>query len=312
MKNKAFIHIGFPKTATTTLQKNIFPIIPDLEYLGLYDRDDTELNKYSVSEDIIEQIIKMPHIEFKIKTKPLANKGKDILFSEENIITETLIPTSKNISLSKRTQDLTSSLRNIIYYFKNYETHVILSTRKQTELIPSFYAQHYYKRFRHISETNTLSKYIEYILATPEYASLYDYDIIYSLLCEMLDKEQAHLLPMELIKENNRYIKTIEDIFNRRVNDIKVEKQNARRTNGFHYSDNPYNLERLLKKTTHRNKRLSNSLLRKIGLPKYFTPKFKLTNSEIESIKILYNESNRSLKLKTSEALENLNYYEET
>ena len=34
MNKKIFIHIGFPKTASTFLQKNIFPNIEGINYLG--------------------------------------------------------------------------------------------------------------------------------------------------------------------------------------------------------------------------------------------------------------------------------------
>ena len=56
---KFFVHIGYPKTASTYLQKNIFPNIEDASYIG---------KPFSVSfTEIINNISQLADSEFELK-----------------------------------------------------------------------------------------------------------------------------------------------------------------------------------------------------------------------------------------------------
>lgn len=43
-KKTIYWHIGLPKTGTTTLQKNLFPYLDKINYLGLFYSKNTVLN----------------------------------------------------------------------------------------------------------------------------------------------------------------------------------------------------------------------------------------------------------------------------
>lgn len=79
-----YIHLGFPKTGTTYLQKKIFPFIKDINYLGKDYR-----NKKKIFEDLHNYIEKRKKFSKK-KINQIANKlqnmsrKQSILISEEN------------------------------------------------------------------------------------------------------------------------------------------------------------------------------------------------------------------------------------
>ena len=87
---RIFIHIGLPKTATTTLQKQVFSNKSNnsLNYLGVYQPRSIKQNalyrhfyKAIYSGKELSRVQKMLQNEL--------NKGKDLLISEEMIVLST-------------------------------------------------------------------------------------------------------------------------------------------------------------------------------------------------------------------------------
>lgn len=111
--NKLFIHAGFPKTGTTTLQKCLFPLL-ELDYWGKIGST-------------------YPHQEMKevfLNGQPIAlNLKKTTLVSEEGIA---FFGNNHN-EKAKHLKEITKGLN----------AELIFTIRKQGDLIPSFYAQTY-------------------------------------------------------------------------------------------------------------------------------------------------------------------------
>lgn len=84
---KTYIHIGYPKTASTTLQKDIFPAIKNTKYLGKYYKP---LKKF-LSDDITESlkaIVSQDSISFNQKCveRKLKNGIEEVRGNNEKVI----------------------------------------------------------------------------------------------------------------------------------------------------------------------------------------------------------------------------------
>ncbi|RLL55871.1 hypothetical protein D8Y20_00010 [Mariprofundus sp. EBB-1] len=128
---KIFVHIGLPKTATTTLQADLFPLFNNncLHYAGLNqprfgDQSDLYIeffhaiktgNCASIRSDIAEHI----------------NKGCSLLFSEE-IITVTDDDGSWQ-----------NKLRNLALILKDFDYEILLTVREPVSALFSCYVERY-------------------------------------------------------------------------------------------------------------------------------------------------------------------------
>ena len=202
MKKNLYIHIGYHKTATTTLQKHFFPFLKDVTYLGKY---------FSGSEKFIFEI---SILQFDKGSKEIHNdelfkliKDSSGIISEERIIDdlsniikyEDLLP-SGLVSKTKV---------NDFYQFfdkKLFTVKVILTIRRQDQIIESYYAQVYRRRLSKISKLDTFKKFINDFLNENDFGKRDYYFYLNTILTfqEVFGKDNVLVLPYELFCEDKK------------------------------------------------------------------------------------------------------------
>lgn len=122
-KQQVYIHIGMPRTATTFLQQEIFPHIPEIEFYGLNETYYSEaFNQLQFADDTFYN----PNKIIEIKKKWKANK---ILLSNENFIGQSTHFNHINRSLiAKRLKSAFPDAK------------ILLVLRNQMDLLASLYA----------------------------------------------------------------------------------------------------------------------------------------------------------------------------
>lgn len=122
-EQQVYIHIGMPRTATTFFQQEIFPNLPDFEFLGLEESHYSEpFNKLQFSDDSLYNSSDILALKQKWKKK-------NIILSNENFIGQSTHFNHINRSLiANRLKDA----------FPNAK--ILLVLRNQIDLLASLYA----------------------------------------------------------------------------------------------------------------------------------------------------------------------------
>jgi len=135
-----YIHLGFPKTATTNLQTNLFPKLKKISYLGRkYQSNDSKLFQdlclYVEGRKIFS---KEKYQKLSKEFLKFYNMNKKILISNENWLCPYRINNkTKKVEIYPKE----NQLKNLIYFLKrlglSYKFFIV--TRKKKHLIPSYY-----------------------------------------------------------------------------------------------------------------------------------------------------------------------------
>lgn len=195
---KLFLHIGYTKTGTTYLQKEVFTQIPDFHYL---DKPSLDLIPQELSGDGIFRRF------FAAAPAIWSEHGRDLL-STLNIGTypHTLV---SDESVSEMTQTLpmiTAHLRELRKLFEG-EIRVIFTIRRQDHKLASLYAQLSHQ-FDEASQEHFEAWALD-IVETPggyygegHRGIMLDYDAMYSALSDVLPPKHILMLPSELLRSD--------------------------------------------------------------------------------------------------------------
>ena len=141
-KKLIYFHIGYPKTATTFLQKNLFRKHSQINYLSRhYGNEDSSLTK------ILNDIFYLNDKKFSQNKKHLKKILKKIKFakSKVNLISEEDVLCHK----ATKNNNIYKTLKRINFIFNDREHQVkyFFFIRKQNEIIISYYRQFYFSYF---------------------------------------------------------------------------------------------------------------------------------------------------------------------
>ncbi len=135
---KLFIHIGFPRTGTTTLQLHLFPQHPQINYLGRTPRIQPKIT-------LIELVCNLNDNDFNQIYEELLSMCSDLKLDDNktNILSSEFIisfATHYNSGLDKN-HTVCRSLKRLERLFKDININVefFCSIRNQSTIIPSFY-----------------------------------------------------------------------------------------------------------------------------------------------------------------------------
>lgn len=145
MVENVYFHIGFPKTATTFLQKAIYPFLKKVHYIPILTQQRYEKEIFKILfEDLSDD-------ESRLLTKMLLNNTskRDVLYSQEEFSTGSI--STRFLSI----QDKRNVLKNIKKIFSQQELKIIIGIREQRDIIRSFYLQHL-----HQGGTNSLEDFL--------------------------------------------------------------------------------------------------------------------------------------------------------
>jgi len=182
---KIYVHIGLPKTATTTLQKDLFPNLnnPEIKYYGVIQPRVSPQNAFF--QQFYNTIGSGENIDEMISTleKELA-KGTDILLSDEMIVVST-----KHLGWQKKLKILSAIL-------KPFDYQLIVTVREPVNAMFSYYTQ----LFRDFSATG---KSFREIALEDRRMKIYHYKTFFQYLLSLFSRDRIFIKRFEDIIENN-------------------------------------------------------------------------------------------------------------
>jgi|GEM_PF-6641055 hypothetical protein len=217
MRKKLYINIGYPKTATTTLQKHYFTQIKDLYYLGKFDESK---NGFKLKKEIVEDLkftnissIKYYKNNFSRALYEII-EGDKALLSEEALLGSCLFFRKDLIYGNLKLVSIYELIRMIKMLFdeKFFDIKIIITIRNQTDIIPSLYAQAFRMSYSKIASLNTFEKYIQHITmdTNSPIASHLDYFEVSNLLEKEFGNENILILPYEeFIKNKKSFLESL-------------------------------------------------------------------------------------------------------
>ena len=209
------IHLGLPKTGTTTLQKRIFPYHSEYLYLGKETpetsySDYNEVNSWTLN--LRKSLIckDLPYFSdfdfeqlFRNRYGDEYKKYDKLFFSEENILSRCITPTV--YGKFKRVGSAYSIFSKLKILLENssYTSYkVILILRKQDDLIESIFAEEYYN-FKSQMRMESPEEFVHYLLNDgnmEEIDSLFRYNSLVNFLDSQFGRENVLVLPYEKMK----------------------------------------------------------------------------------------------------------------
>jgi hypothetical protein len=205
-KNKKipYIHIGFPKCASTTLQIDFFGKHPQILHLGIGYDNGREYSKQYIDDDVAIAV----EMELKYKkdlvydtesVKSIFQKYFDIADKDENISAVGI--SSENLSLTFTTDiDVTQKAGRLLDIF-GPDTKIIILIRNQYDFIQSMYSTYLQNGY-----PNTFAHFLEFTYALQERNFLSDilYYNIYRLYGDLFGPYNIHITPFERLKDDPR------------------------------------------------------------------------------------------------------------
>lgn len=169
-----YVHCGYPKTATTTLQKWVYPNIPAIKYVG---RTYQESGRSQIESEIMSGIRLISSVDERgiyhkgnEHLKELSVDASKVLISLEGILAQCLVP-APAVRFSNNV-DSAPSLRQALTHVRLFAAEAgfdtvkpIVTLRKQGDLLSSFFAEGYMDRYSRISEICTFEKFIDVLIS---------------------------------------------------------------------------------------------------------------------------------------------------
>lgn len=201
MKSR-YIHIGFPKSASTTLQADFFSKHPALHHLGwIHRKADGAIVDY-----IDETINKAIEIDIRCKRDLIYDKKIISQAFEKHFATADSDPAKKLVGISfeafsytdMNDVDVTQKAERLKNIF-GADTKIIIVIREQRAIVKSFYSNcvqvGYYKSYK---------KFIEYLLLYRFRSVISDfmYFNLYQLYSSLYNPKNILILPFELLKQD--------------------------------------------------------------------------------------------------------------
>lgn len=207
-KKTVLLHVGYPKTATTTLQRHVFPQLNGFNYIGKsYDSgmkclfDISLLAKLGLDPNGIDKE------EAKCFIEKLQNHTDErpLLISEERIIGSIITPRffSKK---EYRTSSPHSAARDLYELFDPslFQVKILITLRRQCDALASKYAQSFQKSYSKIPQLSTFDSFIGDILENSGNPVREGYDFLKACTAyeKYFGKDNICILPYEFFKED--------------------------------------------------------------------------------------------------------------
>jgi hypothetical protein len=192
MAGKIFVHIGLPKTATTTLQTDFFPVIAigDITYLGVYQpRETRHVQLYTDIYDAIKNGQMVTAVRNEIIRRLQA--GETLIISEEMIVVA-----QDAATFQKKLGNLSALLNGLDY-------QIILTVREPVSALFSFYVERYdefYKRNMTFMDAATKE----------ESMFIFHYRKLADALLANFERQRVHIFKFENII--NRHLQQLCDL----------------------------------------------------------------------------------------------------
>ncbi|PFG09275.1 sulfotransferase domain-containing protein [Marinobacter sp. LV10MA510-1] len=163
---RILLHLGLPKTATSSLQHNVFQPLHEqarVNFLGKcldydYKTGGIEVFNYSGKfiRDAVEGSLSIQEARQKLNSslhRTLLN-----IFSDEGLMIA--YPGKENLSLSKKFERLNA-------IFEGYNVKVVVTLRDPVDYLYSLYVQLYPDFCAKVKDINSIEKYVDKLIKTP-------------------------------------------------------------------------------------------------------------------------------------------------
>lgn len=327
MEKEIYIHIGYPKTATTTLQENLFPNHTEIEYL----RKDN--NNFKFIHDVFfsrETSFKINKEKYKKELVGSITNKKKYVYSEESLTSFSMFfrfhPKPYVWTLEPN-----SIARKLKIAFKDTrvftDTKIIVSIRKQDDMLRSMYAQVYNFVFKKFAETKSFKKFLQYAIIKNRDNFIVDslhYNEIISEYEFLFGRENICVLVFEEMRsDKDLYIKKLCDFIGidfKEALELLDSKHKNHRSSSNGYKSDERNMIEIL--SFYKNKYLgdkkigmSNSwvykILKRVYIPGKVLSDLNISESNSIILKELYSKGNKELSERYGLDLDKYGYYYE-
>ena len=201
-KPKVLLHLGLPKTATSSLQHNVLQVLHKegkINFLGKcldYDLRTRELEIYNYSGKFIRDAAeeKLSVEEAQARLIEVVDQDKLNVFSDEGLMIA--YPGKENLPLVRKFQ-------NIAEIFRNYDLKVVVTLRDSVSYLYSLYVELYPDYCSSVRAVKTIKKYTTKLINDPE-------DILFESLAydkwvgDLEDKFQTTILSYEKLAKGDK------------------------------------------------------------------------------------------------------------
>lgn len=327
LKKKIVIHVGYPKTGTTTLQKHFFPKVENYTFIGRC-KSEEYMDRYKlIASDSFINLILEDFVDFnqnRIKDTILNHHSTSFIISEENFLA---LSFRENLFKGRRVvPDFLLSAKKLrdVFDLDKFDVKIIFTIRRQQDLIPSLYAQSYTKSYSKSSEYNSFAKFLSYFETKRcnELNKLIDFNFVVDEYIKLFGYENIKVYLAEELFENPElfYKNLIYDFgFNVDLNEVDFKvKENVRFESGYRKADNLtlVGYLRHFKSNYFPESRIKIPRLAKKHLDKLilknndsFSKTIILDNDQKKKIKENYLESNKEISKKLKLSLKNYDYF---
>jgi hypothetical protein len=211
---KVLLHIGLPKTATSTLQTHLFyklHLDKKINFLGRYLAPEYK-NFYFKIFDLINAVRFEDEYKFE---KNLSKYRKMInLHLKNNVLN---IISEEMLTISYGNSNIKRNLIRLKKILEGHEVQILLSIRRQDTIIYSFFVEIYPTTLFKDKYNNTIDKYLINGLKNKKNGNflMFYYDEILNFCEKTFGNNSCKILIFEDLKHNKqRYIKTLKKVLN--------------------------------------------------------------------------------------------------
>lgn len=208
--SKVVLHIGLPKTATTTLQKHVFFKLHKqnkINYLGKKPEAEDE-NKYYPLEMVINSLLnndesefQSKHKEYKVLVKKMIDKRKINVLSDEQL----------SLAIC---YDFEVVCKRLKILFEEYDVSILCFIRNQVDMMYSFYVEMYSACYYRDEDKNTIEKFYDKVVnGNDSDLTQFNYAGISEVLWKIFGKKQVNIFLFEsFVGRNKKVFKRIADL----------------------------------------------------------------------------------------------------
>jgi hypothetical protein len=239
MSSELLLHIGYPKAASTSLQRSVFPELEShgIEYLGMFPTEEgastgndaaMRLLDY-VSQRVAQQAGNDPLPFSEVTGKK--ETGRNRILSHEGFLNLSI---RRKVVLGRLTPldpfAIAKALHRVVSGLK---CRILIITRRQDEMLLSLYAQSYTHFYRRVDGLDTLAGFLGNLKSGSAYEHIFEalyYDDIVSEYQRLFGSNNVAVLPFELlVNDESRFLSELASVVGVDTIDAPVSKDNVRR-----------------------------------------------------------------------------------